>query len=64
MAVEDGLVLGLLLGGLNASHRIIEKDKRSHINSILQLFESLRKERTTTNVKGAVANRYMCELSW
>ncbi len=61
MAVEDGLVLGLLLGKLQASERIPTQEKRTNINAVLGLFESLRKKRTTTNVKGAVANRYMCK---
>ena len=62
MAVEDGLVLGLLLGRLQSSDRIPEPDKRTQLNAILRLFESLRKKRTTTNVKGAVANRRMCKF--
>ncbi|OAG34856.1 hypothetical protein AYO21_10961 [Fonsecaea monophora] len=62
MAVEDGLVLGLLLGRLQASDRVSDEAKRSSINSVLRLFESLRKKRTTTNVKGAIANRYMFHM--
>ncbi|KAJ9602803.1 hypothetical protein H2200_012583 [Cladophialophora chaetospira] len=62
MAVEDGLVLGLLLGRLQSSDKIPESDKRARLNSILLLFESLRKKRTTTNVKGAVANRRMYHM--
>ncbi|KIW98290.1 uncharacterized protein Z519_01874 [Cladophialophora bantiana CBS 173.52] len=62
MAAEDGLVLGLLLGRLQASDRIPGQEKRACINSVLRLFESLRKKRTTVNVKGAVANRYMYHM--
>ncbi|OAP57295.1 hypothetical protein AYL99_08033 [Fonsecaea erecta] len=62
MAAEDGLVLGLLLGRLQASDRVPDQEKRSNINSILRLFESLRKKRTTVNVKGAIANRYMYHM--
>lgn len=63
MAVEDGLVLGLLLGKVQSSGRIPEQERRAHLNSVLRLFESLRKQRTTTNVKGSIANRRMCKLS-
>ena len=62
MAAEDGLVLGLLLGRLQSEGSIHDNDKRSHINSALQLFETLRKKRTTTNVKGARANRIMYHM--
>lgn len=62
MAVEDGLVLGLLLGRLQNSERIPHADRRTYINSVLRLCESLRKKRTTINVKGAVANRYMFHM--
>ncbi|KAJ9612792.1 hypothetical protein H2204_014897 [Knufia peltigerae] len=62
MAAEDGLVLGLLLGRLQNETSIPDDEKRSHINSALQLFENLRKKRTTTNVKGARANRIMYHM--
>ena len=55
MAVEDGAVLGKLLG--LASHQ--------HANStseVLHLYERLRKTRTTANVKGATNNRKMYHL--
>lgn len=57
MAVEDGLVLGTLLGRLSTTDAIPSRQKRDHIHQILVLFEKLRKTRTTINVKGAVANR-------
>ena len=62
MAVEDGLVLGLLLGHLQANTSMSDQDKRTHITTVLQLFEALRKKRTTVNVKGAIANRKMFHM--
>ncbi len=63
MAVEDGLVLGTLLGHLWTTNDIPELEKRSQINPILRLCETLRKKRTTINVKGAVANRRMYHMA-
>ncbi|KIX04881.1 uncharacterized protein Z518_05752 [Rhinocladiella mackenziei CBS 650.93] len=60
MAVEDGIVLGLLLG--NLSHDYSPGVARENIPSILQLYESLRKKRTSLNVKGAIANRVMYHI--
>ena len=57
MAVEDGLVLGLLLGRLHSTQAIPDARKRASISRVLQLFESLRKQRTTIIVKGAIQNR-------
>ncbi|KAK5394843.1 hypothetical protein LTR07_006600 [Exophiala xenobiotica] len=62
MAVEDGCVLGTLLGRLQDSDLIPEADKRDKIHSILELCEGLRKNRTTLQVRGAIANRYMFHL--
>ena len=56
MALEDGAVLGTLLGLLKASSND-EIRWREDIPQILRLFESLRKSRTTVNVQGAVANQ-------
>jgi salicylate hydroxylase len=64
MAVEDGLVLGLLLGRLQNSDKIPDARRHDYIHAILCLFESLRKKRTTMNVQGAIANRKLCMLSW
>lgn len=61
MAVEDGSVLGRLLGALVQDCTPSEPAQRK-VGSLLQLYESLRKRRTTTNVKGAEANRYMYHL--
>ena len=62
MAIEDGLILGTLLGRLYDIDFVSGGEKRRTIHSILELFESLRKQRTTLNVKGAIANRYMYHL--
>ena len=62
MAVEDGLVLGTLLGHLQASDQIPDTEKAERIRPILELFEALRKKRTTVNIKGAIANRAMFHL--
>ena len=60
MAVEDGAVLGLLLGRLHAAKRPDTKEK---IPSVLKLYEGLRKSRTTVNVQGSIRNRDMFHLS-
>jgi len=62
MAVEDGCVLGTLLGRLQGSELIPETEKQDKIHSILELCERLRKQRTTLQVRGAIANRYMFHL--
>lgn len=59
MAVEDGAVLGVLLGNLNRSG--LQKPA-SHIPDIFRLYEALQKTRTTTNVKGAIANQQMYHM--
>ena len=68
MAVEDGAVLGRLLG-LYSSTMVSPPSAESTdasttlIPSLLRLYESLRKSRTTINVRGAVENRVMFHLS-
>jgi salicylate hydroxylase len=57
MAVEDGAVLGILLGGLSKS------GQRESIPEILHLYEDIRKKRTTTIVRGAVDNAHMFQMS-
>ena len=57
MAVEDGATLGILLGRLSHSEEISQSEKHVLINPLLHLFETLRKKRTTTIVKGAIQNR-------
>lgn len=54
MAVEDGAVLGKLLGLLNASSVPPEP---SSVAEILRLYEGLRKHRTSLIVQGADSNR-------
>lgn len=60
MAVEDGAVLGVLLGIL--SQQSISCNIIQDVPSLLHLYESLRKSRTTLNVQGAVANQKMFHL--
>ncbi|KAL1856455.1 hypothetical protein Daus18300_010722 [Diaporthe australafricana] len=62
MAVEDGAVLGYLLGSLVEDCRRLPESAHGQVNSLLQVYEKLRKLRTATNVKGAEANRYMFHL--
>lgn len=62
MAIEDGAVLGNLLGFLVEDCKQSSESAHGHVNSLLQVYERLRKLRTTTNVKGAEANRYMFHL--
>lgn len=62
MAIEDGAVLGHLLGSLYEDYKESPELAHGHVSSVLQLYEKLRKMRTTTNVKGADANRYMFHL--
>ncbi len=58
MALEDGAVLGILLGKLHQSLNT----SIHNISSILILYESLRKSRTTLQVLGASRNRYMFHM--
>ena len=58
MAVEDGAVLGYLLG------QVVKKrpegpsvTSQDRLPEVLALYEKLRKSRTTMNVLGAVTNR-------
>ena len=64
MAVEDGAVLGLLLGKVVQKVSNDRSSARSEdaIASTLKLYENLRKSRTTLNVLGAVANRELFHL--
>ncbi|KAJ5645957.1 hypothetical protein N7490_002329 [Penicillium lividum] len=56
MAVEDGAALGVLLGKLSRSNR------PSKVPEVLRLYELTRKERTTINVQGAVANQKLYHM--
>lgn len=56
MAAEDGAVLGNLLGRLSKS-KLYGSQDATLIPSVLKLYESLRKRRTTLNVRGAMSNQ-------
>ncbi len=62
MAVEDGATLGRLVGLLHSERRL-EGAPTKYINEILHLYETIRKSRTTINVKGAIANRLWYHLA-
>lgn len=59
MAVEDGAVLGYLLGRVA---KLQQTDGTDRIPSVLALYEKLRKSRTTVNVLGAINNRKLFHL--
>lgn len=56
MAVEDGAIIGKLLG-LQTNH-----SAEMSIPSTLELYETLRKKRTTLNVQGAHENRTLYHM--
>lgn len=65
MAVEDGAIIGKLLGMLNSV--LIKGEnptasKAQSISEVLHLYESLQKHRTTFNVKGAINSRYFYHM--
>ena len=62
MAVEDGAVLGLSLGKFAYINKQSDLADQANIHSLLRLYESLRKSRTTTNVQGSVQNREMFHM--
>lgn len=53
MAIEDGAVLGTLLGLLSKTPYSNLSDQKTAIPAILNLYEVIRKKRTTSNVQGA-----------
>jgi salicylate hydroxylase len=55
MAVEDGACLAKLLG--------LAARNETDISQVLQLYESLRKDRTTLNVEGANGNQKLYHAS-
>jgi len=60
MAIEDGAIIGRLLGRLNRKLNqgvIPASQQRESISRVLELYEKAQKRRTTTNVKGAIDNR-------
>lgn len=60
IAIEDGVVIGHLLGKL--THDFPQDQVQMRIPSILELYETLRKKRTTLNVQGAITNRKMFHM--
>ena len=56
MAIEDGCVLGILLG------RASKEAQSSDLHNVLTLYEKLRKARTTVNVEGSIQNRRMFHM--
>lgn len=54
MAIEDGAVLGKLLGLLERSSKDCSP---ASISEVLRLYESLRKSRTAVNAAGVNSNR-------
>lgn len=62
MAVEDGAVLGFLVGAYKQSIETCARENTTcpataSIPAVLKLYENIRKERTTVNVHGAYLNR-------
>lgn len=60
MAVEDGAVIGHILGRLSKEYP--HETVLAIIPAALKFYERIRKPRTTLNVKGAVGNRVMYHL--
>jgi salicylate hydroxylase len=65
MAVEDGAVLGTIIGGLKGildggSDQFYSRQETTA--SALKLYENMRKARTTKNVLGAVQNRILYHM--
>jgi salicylate hydroxylase len=66
MAVEDGAIIGRLLGKLNRQLRngsIARNTQCASITRVLQLYEECQKKRTTINVQGAVNNRHFYHMT-
>jgi salicylate hydroxylase len=64
MAVEDGAVIGFLLGRLQSDPTLWSKENnKGAISVALKLYEKLRKKRTTLNVLGAVQAQAFYHLS-
>lgn len=63
MAVEDGAVLGVLLGNLQSnSDKSGSVANANDIADVLKLYESIRKRRSQDNVDGALHNGYYYHL--
>lgn len=64
MALEDGITLGTLLGSLNESTTpITVEDHNNSIVQLIQLFEALRKPRTSLNQQGSQSNQFWYQAS-
>ena len=63
MAIEDGVILGRLLGRLasNIAGSTTETAEVG-VSAALEVFEQLRKYRTTVNVQGAVNNQKLFQM--
>ena len=59
MAVEDGAVIGKLLGSLQDRK---SSNDSSCVASVLSLYEQIRKAQTTRNVRGAIMNRQLFHI--
>ena len=59
MAIEDGAVLGVLLGALSRS---TVSNRGPKIPSVLKCYQTLRKSRAELQVKGAIDMRHMLEM--
>ena len=57
MAVEDGAVLGRLLGLFDKNHC-----SKSSLPSLMQLYQDVRKDRAQTAVKTANGNRFLYHM--
>ncbi|PLB47432.1 putative salicylate hydroxylase [Aspergillus steynii IBT 23096] len=63
MAVEDGAVLGMLLGAVASRRGSLTAGTRTpDIPDVLKLYEEIRKPYTSRNVNGAVRNRSIFHL--
>lgn len=70
MAVEDGALIGKLLGLLQARYNKLEKNpslstnesSQKNIISVLELYEQIRKKRTSRSVQGAIMNRKLFHM--
>ncbi|KAJ5924865.1 hypothetical protein N7466_009052 [Penicillium verhagenii] len=70
MAVEDGALIGKLLGLLQARYVRDENDPSLSTNestqadlaSVLELYEQIRKKRTSRSVQGAIMNRKLFHM--
>lgn len=63
MAVEDGAVIGFLLGHLQSNRALLsDENSKNAVTTALKLYERLRKQRTTVNVLGAVQARIFYHL--